>query len=310
MRENPSLPPSSNQSEPQKKSPRVRRGSAGRRRFSVLIFFGLSILARLFPRFAAEVALYIFTKPRRLPRPDWETRLIAQGALVRMRPTIWATEFGGSGDPVVLLVHGWEGRGSQLGKLVDPLVAAGFRVIAVDAPAHGLSPGRRTNLALFARDLVEIAKAEPALHAIIGHSFGGMATALAVGLGAPIPRAVLVAAPSDMMRVVDAFLLSLGCPGLLWPKNFREVFLQALDRWMDLPRETADLAAAVAKSATRALIVHDPRDRVVAFSNAERYVAFWPEAKLLPLEGSGHHAILKSPQFIQGVVDFLQTRSV
>jgi len=29
--------------------------------------------------------------------------------------------------PTVMLVHGWSGRGAQLGELVEPLVAAGDR---------------------------------------------------------------------------------------------------------------------------------------------------------------------------------------
>ena len=40
----------------------------------------------------------------------------------------------GSG-PTVLLVHGWEGRGSQLSAFAPALVKAGFRVVAVDMPA-------------------------------------------------------------------------------------------------------------------------------------------------------------------------------
>lgn len=61
-----------------------------------------------------------------VPRPDG-------GTLV--------TEAWGSGDPVYLL-HGWGGWRGQLGAFVDPLVAAGRRVVALDTPSHGESePG-------------------------------------------------------------------------------------------------------------------------------------------------------------------------
>jgi len=36
--------------------------------------------------------------------------------------------------PVVLLVHGGSGWGQQMSVDVEPLVAAGFRVVAWDAP--------------------------------------------------------------------------------------------------------------------------------------------------------------------------------
>ena len=41
--------------------------------------------------------------------------------------------------PVVYLVHGWAGRGSQLAGFVEPLTAAGFRAVLFGAPAHGSS---------------------------------------------------------------------------------------------------------------------------------------------------------------------------
>ena len=44
--------------------------------------------------------------------------------------------------PKVLLLHGWGGQASQLGAFAEPLVGTGFGVVAIDAPAHGRSPGR------------------------------------------------------------------------------------------------------------------------------------------------------------------------
>ena len=44
--------------------------------------------------------------------------------------------------PVVYLMHGWGGWRGQLGAFVEPLVATGHRLVAVDAPSHGDSdPG-------------------------------------------------------------------------------------------------------------------------------------------------------------------------
>src|SRR6185369_13228471 len=41
--------------------------------------------------------------------------------------------------PRVLLVHGWNGHAGRLSSFVQPLVEAGFGVVAFDAPAHGIS---------------------------------------------------------------------------------------------------------------------------------------------------------------------------
>jgi len=37
------------------------------------------------------------------------------------------------------MVHGWNGRGAQLGAFAPELVRVGFRVVTFDTPAHGRS---------------------------------------------------------------------------------------------------------------------------------------------------------------------------
>jgi pimeloyl-ACP methyl ester carboxylesterase len=52
--------------------------------------------------------------------------------------------------PTALLLHGWAGRSEQLAAFVRPLLAAGFSVIAPDAPGHGDSSGRTSSILAFA----------------------------------------------------------------------------------------------------------------------------------------------------------------
>src|SRR5262245_33403196 len=53
--------------------------------------------------------------------------------------------------PAVYLVHGWGSRGGRLSAYVQPLVDAGFRVVAFDALAHGDSGGRMSSMPQMAR---------------------------------------------------------------------------------------------------------------------------------------------------------------
>ena len=48
-----------------------------------------------------------------------------------------AYDWGSPTDPVVLLVHGMEGRALQLGKFAPALVGRGLRVVSIDMPGHG-----------------------------------------------------------------------------------------------------------------------------------------------------------------------------
>src|ERR1043166_8169499 len=114
------------------------------------------------------VAERLFTSPRRHPRPDREAHVLAMGRRFDLDVTLRSPRWHGEHrrlaawrwghGPTVLLVHGWEGRGSQLGAFVEPLVAAGLSVVAFDAPGHGDSPGRRLYLADLADCVVGVAR--------------------------------------------------------------------------------------------------------------------------------------------------------
>ena len=101
------------------------------------VFSGLQAIS---PALAAQLAAATMFRTRRKPRADWEQRIAERAEHL--------TVDGPSGDiavqrwgqgPLVLLVHGWNGRGSQLGSFVEPLLEGGFQVVTFDAPGHGAS---------------------------------------------------------------------------------------------------------------------------------------------------------------------------
>src|SRR5919106_571676 len=78
----------------------------------------------------------------------------------------------GSSGPVVLLMHGWGGARAQMTGFVDPLLFAGYRVVAYDQPAHGESDGKMTNLLEIAPTMDLIVKKEGNFDVVLAHSFG------------------------------------------------------------------------------------------------------------------------------------------
>src|SRR6185295_4257728 len=116
-------------------------------RFFRTLFRGITPVA---PGAAASLALALFRRPPRHQDSPEEREAIARAEPLHLsldgRPlAAWRWGHG----PAVLLVHGWGSRGSRLGSFVTPLTAAGYSVVAFDAPGHGASAGRLSSLPQF-----------------------------------------------------------------------------------------------------------------------------------------------------------------
>lgn len=203
--------------------------------------------------------------------------------------------------PVIVFVHGWSGRATQAGAFVGPLTAAGYCVLAFDAPAHGNTPGRRTNILEFTAALRAIAAAYGPLHGAITHSFGGMALAYALRHGLVLGRAVCIGAPARLEFLVERFARSLALP---------EPVLNELRRRLER-RFAEDVWEAMSTDSNArmlnvpALIVHDRDDREVPVRQGELIAEAWPGAQWLATRGLGHRRILRDAATVQAVVDFI-----
>jgi alpha-beta hydrolase superfamily lysophospholipase len=56
----------------------------------------------------------------------------------------------------ILLIHGWSGRGTQLCSIADCFVKKGYTTISFDAPAHGKSPGKTSDMTEFIATILEL----------------------------------------------------------------------------------------------------------------------------------------------------------
>src|SRR3954469_17228814 len=134
----------------------------------------------LFPDLAcAWVERLFLTPPRAADAAASALDLIdaRSGYIVHKGRHIMTWRWGAPGAPAVLLAHGWGGHAAQMRAFVFPLLAAGYRVIAYDQPAHGLSEGRLTGLPDFAGALRAVALHHGGVRAIVGDSLGATAAA-------------------------------------------------------------------------------------------------------------------------------------
>jgi pimeloyl-ACP methyl ester carboxylesterase len=265
-----------------------------------LIRLGFGLGGSLAPGTAARLALKLFTRPPRLDTPARELELAARGTPLRFASGLVATSFGPADAPPVVLMHGWAGRGLQLGALVDPLLAQGYRVVALDGPAHGASPGRETDPLHLALALVEVGEALGPLKAVVAHSVGGAAAVLALQRGLRVERLVLMASPSNLRRVLHHFSQEIGLP----PRGEKKLFQLVASR-VGAPVEAGNLVALAPSMKAPLLLIHDPEDKEVPFSDAEALAAAWPGAELWVAHGLGHRRVLRAPESMARVVAFL-----
>ena len=259
-----------------------------------------------------SLAERLFTTPRRHARPPRERDVLAaarEGSVdVTLRAPRWnwqrvplATWRWGSG-PTVLLVHGWEGRGSQLGAFVEPLVAAGMSVVAFDAPGHGDSPEHRLYLSDLADAVADVAAAVGPLHGIIAHSFGAAAVLLAgTRSGTRAPRNVMVAPNVLIDEAVRRFARMVGLD-----ESDRIALEQRLKTQTGVGIDELQLPRVAGQRDDALLVLHDREDHEVDFRHGSELAAAWPQAQLVATTGLGHRRILRDPDVLAAVTAFVR----
>ena len=268
----------------------------------------LQLLSMVAPQLAFRQAWRVFCTPRRLPVKPWEAPALAAA---RRRTVdnpetgpVAVYEWGEAAAPAVMLVHGWEHRASFWRAWVKPLLAAGYRVVALDGPAHGASRGRRTTLTGFGSAVQAVVDTVGEVRAIVAHSFGAASVAglpVRLSAGARLSRLVLISAPVSPRVVAARFADFLNLPNDL-VERFAGHILQTTGRPAD------SFAAAVAGptiGAEKVLVLHDEGDEMVPFAEGEQIVAAWPGAVLHATRGLGHNRILRDAEVVQSAITFI-----
>lgn len=253
------------------------------------------LFAAGFPAAAAALARRLATRPGRRG-----TRAVPPGAEALTFRFGLAGLRWGHGGPVVLALHGWEGRAANFQALATRLVPLGFQVVALDAPGHGRSPGREADPVVFADALQEVAAELGPVHAVVGHSMGGASVLYALTRGLRGARRVAIAAPAGLAGVLARMSrhLGLGEPA-------RRRFFDAMARRTGVAPDQLDIERlAPALPPGELLVVHDREDPVIPFADAER-IAGATRARLLATRGLGHRALLRDEAVLSEIAGFV-----
>lgn len=205
----------------------------------------------------------------------------------------------------VLMVHGWAGRGTQFRKFIEPFTLQGYRVVAIDGPAHGRSEGRSTEIIEFAAAITAVYKRENAV-AIIAHSFGGVASLYATQEGLSNSVQINIASPTIAEEIIKSYLRALRGSAKMG-ELFREFIIRKTGkRFEDF--SSLEIIKHVPKS-LNLLLIYDHDDAEVSMEHAHAIKQVFPQALLFETRGLGHNRILKEDTVINRCVTFVQQKA-
>lgn len=270
---------------------------------SIGLFYNLTSLFA--PTWTSNRLFVLFTTP---PKPfirpkdeDFLSKAIIDEYTLRDWEGI-VYHWGESNQPYVLTSYGWGYNAGRWRHYVPSLLAAGYRVIAYDPPGHGKAEKGILTIPKNAALIRRIVNTFGPPKLVLAHSFGGGTVMEAF---AELPtlyhpeRLVIMAAFSKASWIFRNFQYSLG----LRERTYR-LFIQSLEQELGKQLKEFDLALKSQRlENTAALIVHDPKDRVTHYRNANRYQTYLLHSHLLPAIEAGHH--LGVPTITEKILSFL-----
>jgi pimeloyl-ACP methyl ester carboxylesterase len=265
----------------------------------------LRAFAVMMPERAADWFENALLRPRPAPplaAPEPITRPVTQRF-----PYGWgwiAVRVWGQGErPAVLLLHGWGGTSQSLGAFVDPLMAAGYRVVTFDFPAHGTTPGERTNLIECGGAALQIGSVFAPLAGIITHSFGGPAAALAMAHGLDAERVVMLGPPVGMREISFPVADRIGLPRAISERMFDRFAQRLRFTWDEIGTERL-----VAGCTAPLLVIHDEQDELVPWSHGDAIARGARDGRLVTTSGLGHRGTLIDATVVKTAVEFVTSR--
>jgi len=203
--------------------------------------------------------------------------------------------------PAVLCVHGWQDDSALWSPLAAALAEAGIAVVAFDLPGHGFSQGDRCTPIGAAAAIRAVAEALGPIDAVVTHSFGAPATAVAMTRGFDVRRAVLIGAPRGRNLRWKRIAQEQGL-GEEVVERAREIYSEEVGEKLS----SFDLIAVAPSFKAEALVIHSLDDDAVEWDdNGQAIANAWPGAEFLLCDGLGHRKVAQDREIIARIVSFV-----
>ena len=268
----------------------------------------LKTLTMVSPRKAAEAAFRIFCTPHAAKPPKKSPPVFHKADPLSLRSGVnmlrgWRWKAEHPNGKKVLIVHGFRSYAWKFEKFIPLLRKEGFEVIAFDAPAHGHSEGKLINAYIYKQALLDIEAAYGPFYAIIGHSLGGLATALAAEEMTETHqrKLVLVAPATETGSAIRNFFSILPVEQKV-EQAFEEMILELSGK----PISYYSVSRVAREINTQILWVHDKHDTICPFADVQPLLSEdLPNTRFLVTEKLGHSRIYKEQWVVKEIIQFL-----
>ncbi len=270
-----------------------------------LILQSSKFISYISPKLTILFAAKLFTIPTKHGIPKREIGMNSKSTqklieIPAINKKVMLYQYGDS-PKKILLAHGWSGRGTQLFKIADDLIKAGYMTISFDAPAHGKSPGKNTNMSEFVETILEIERQFGPFEAAVGHSLGGMSLLNAVKKGLTIDRLVSVGSGDIIEDILNRFVAKWE----LNPSTSSQLRLH-FEKKNGEEMDSYSAYRSAMEISIPVLIIHDKNDKEVPVEAGIHIHKHLKNGKLFLTEGLGHQKILGNQEVIEKTVRFIQ----
>jgi pimeloyl-ACP methyl ester carboxylesterase len=266
----------------------------------------LNALASVSPSLAGKLAFRIFCTPRRIPLRDKDREFLQSASTytlhlegLRIQTYTWEAERPDA--RTLLFLHGWESNAARWYKYIKSAQAAGYRVLALDAPASGYSSGNLLNVLIYSRVIKKLTALLGRPYAIVGHSLGGAAAVMSLALleTQPPQKMVVLASFAESTRVIRDFAQILGANERVVNAIFRHI-----EQRSGVPVEEYSVRKKAATLQTvSGLVMHDLHDEVAPVAEGRAIAEAWG-CRFLQTEGYGHR--MQDNAVINALMEFLE----
>lgn len=203
----------------------------------------------------------------------------------------------------VLIAHGYASFAYKFEHYITPLLKMGYRVLAFDAPGHGLSEGKHINVVVYQEAIEQIMQQCGPVNHFIGHSLGALTLSMiAEQIDRPNERKfVLIAPATKTTTTFDNFFKMM---------HFNQVTKDAfINQVLSLTSHKVEYFAsdrALANYKGPLLWVHDQEDLVCPYKDLEEFQKNAPNnVEFLITNGLGHNKVYKTAEVMDQIMAFL-----